>query len=405
MKKLLIIIVSVLALCSFTPRQVPNPKSMTSDGFVSNPDKVLSSSAVARLNEICAQAKKECEVEIAVVALKEINYKYEAFEFSQELFNLWGIGGKDKNQGVLVLLVVDSRDIRIHTGGGMEGILPDAVCENILEDYMYKLLGEGKWDDGIIAGVQAIYDKISSPQAKAELLLEGYSYREPSNFIWYHQMASCIVAILLLLIAYRESNWSSYSSNNVRYAHMANAEAIIWLLGIIFFGLATLVAVYFHFFRRGVRRKQIFCPVCHSKMKLLSEKDEDEFLPQDKQAEETLGSVDYDVWHCEKCSNNIILDYKNLSTKYTTCPNCGAKTFALLSDVVIRQPSAVRKGSGEKTYSCYHCHYREIKPYVIPLLIIPTGAGHGGRGGGMGGLGGGSWGGGMSFGGGAGGKF
>lgn len=405
MKRFLFIISSLLVLCSFTVQQVPNPKNAISDGFVSNPDGVLSSSGVTAINDICRAARKDCEVEIAVVALKSIGLE-DAFSFAHKLFNYWGVGNS-KNQGVLMLLVVGDREIQIVTGGGMEGILPDAACESILEDHMYGPLGNEKWDEGMLAGVKAIYDKCSSPQAKAELLLDGYKVRESDDFLYYYIMVSMLVAILMLGLAYVESNWSIYSSNNVRYAHMASAEGILWIVG-VFFLPSIWVAVYFHFYRRSVRRKQIYCPHCKAKMKLLSEKEEDAYLSADKQAEETVGSMDYDVWHCPDCSYNIILDYKKMTTKYSACPSCNAKTYYMLSDVVLRQPTTLHKGAGEKTYVCKHCQYKSVRPYTIPIIILSGGSGRGGHGGGFGGGGGfsgGSWGGGMSFGGGAGGRF
>jgi uncharacterized protein len=56
----------------------------------------------------------------------------------------WGIGSKDKNNGVLILVSKTDRKARIETGSGMEGVLPDILCKQIIDD---KLVPSFKQDD------------------------------------------------------------------------------------------------------------------------------------------------------------------------------------------------------------------------------------------------------------------
>ena len=66
------------------------------------------------------------------------------------------MGEKGKDNGLVVLLVTEERCIQFATGYGLEGVLPDAVCKQIQVRYMNKYLGEGNWDAGMLAGIQAI---------------------------------------------------------------------------------------------------------------------------------------------------------------------------------------------------------------------------------------------------------
>ncbi|MDE6857712.1 MAG: TPM domain-containing protein, partial [Alistipes sp.] len=72
------------------------------------------------------------------------------------LFSEWGVGRKGDNNGLGILLVVDRDEIRCVTGGGLEGVLPDAVCKRI---QMRAMLPEFRRDDysaGMVAGVDAV---------------------------------------------------------------------------------------------------------------------------------------------------------------------------------------------------------------------------------------------------------
>jgi uncharacterized protein len=137
----------------------------------------------------------------------------------------------------------------------------------------------------------------------------------------------------------------------------------------------------------------------------LNEKQEDAYLSPGQQAEEMVGSVDYDAWICLECSKREILPYNKAFTHYKSCPSCGYKTYAQVSDRIIVPPTPISVGKGDRVHQCSHCQHELRSSYVIPMIIIASGNRRrgGGFGGGFGGggFGGGSFGGGMSGGGGA----
>ena len=126
---LLLVAVFCLSLHAtvYTPSTVPHPRRMDAKAFVSNPDAILSVSETAAIQRVAQQLNQVTGVELVTVVLSDIG-DADAFEFSIELFNRWGIGDREKKNGVLVFFALQSRDIRIITGGGMEGLLPDATC-------------------------------------------------------------------------------------------------------------------------------------------------------------------------------------------------------------------------------------------------------------------------------------
>ncbi len=389
----------------YTPQDVPNLHSVSVQDYVSNPDAILSPAAVAELNRLSCALYKRAEVELVVVAIDAMNDDSQPVDFAQTLFNAWGIGKEGKNTGVLILLVRDSRDIRIHTGGGMEGLLPDGVCSDIIQTTMIPRLSNGDYDGGIIAGAEAIIAKTTTDEALQELLL-GYRNR-PSKlglYVSYYFTLAFFVLILLAFAAYRELNGNTNLPKNIRYRH-ARTNLYRFRIAAIFFPFPC--ALFLWWYRKQIERirtSAMLCPECHNPMRRLSENEEDTYLNDAEQSEERVKSIDYDVWLCPSCFNHIILPYEAERTQYSRCPYCHAKTYAVQSNIITRQPTATSKGIGQKTYHCKHCGKTTVQTYTIPcqpVVVVAPGRG----GGSHGGFSGGSFGGGVSFGGGAGGKF
>ena len=134
---------------------VPNVQRVDARRFVSNPDGILSREAVASLDSICYALKQSGIAEVAIVAVDDIRPR-DMVGFSQTLFEGWGVGDKELNNGLGILLVGDMREIRFHTGYGLEGVLPDVLCYSIQQDYMVPYFRTGNYSEGMVEGLRAI---------------------------------------------------------------------------------------------------------------------------------------------------------------------------------------------------------------------------------------------------------
>lgn len=152
-----------LAVCAFAfvsagtyrPARVPNVQLDSKDRYVSNPDGILSDDAVARIDAVCAELRAKGLAQVAVVAIDDIEGG-DVFSFAIELFRSWGVGDARNDNGLGILLVKDLREIRFVTGGGLEGVLPDAICKRIQMQYMLPAFREDDFDLGMTAGVDAV---------------------------------------------------------------------------------------------------------------------------------------------------------------------------------------------------------------------------------------------------------
>ena len=143
---------------SYTVKTVPNPRT-SQGGFVTDPGNILGDEG-GKINDLLVQFEKDTGNEIAVVVLPSIGESVPK-DFAVELFNTWKIGKKGKDNGLLLLMVIDKRRWEFETGYGLEGILPDVLLHRIGQDEMLPHFKKKNYGEGVRAGVSKILQKIN----------------------------------------------------------------------------------------------------------------------------------------------------------------------------------------------------------------------------------------------------
>ena len=170
-----------IAICAvanakpYTISEVPNMQLADRHRYTSNPDGILSDEAVQAIDIACDSLRTKGVAQVAVVAIRDIASD-DVFSFAHELFSSWGVGNKQADNGLGIILVLDKREIRFVTGYGLEGVLPDAICKRIQQRYMVEPLGAGDYDKGMVDGVAAVATLLSSgelPTTSEDDLTEG----------------------------------------------------------------------------------------------------------------------------------------------------------------------------------------------------------------------------------------
>lgn len=138
---------------------IPNVRLSDARKHVSNPDSIISKVYEDSINSILNILEDSTNIETAVVVVKNIGDN-EAREFATELFNNWGIGDKETDSGLLILLITDKeqRSIIFETGYGIEEVLPDALCSRIQKKHMLSHLKDGRYNEGLLAGIKKCSD-------------------------------------------------------------------------------------------------------------------------------------------------------------------------------------------------------------------------------------------------------
>ena len=105
---------------------------------------------------------------------------------------------------------------------------------------------------------------------------------------------------------------------------------------------------------KKLRNKTRINPKTGGKMRLLGEDEEDKYLDEGMQAEETLHALDYDVWLDEATGDTHIEKYKGFAATYE-CERCGFYTLKLERNEVIKEATELEDGELEKEYKCAYC--------------------------------------------------
>ena len=113
---------------------IPNPR--TRDGsWVTDMAGALRPETIARLNSTIGDLERTNGAEMAVVVIKSLD-GLAVEEAAVKLFELWGIGKKHKDNGLLLLWSTGDRRVRVEVGYGLEGALPDGKVGAILDTYV-----------------------------------------------------------------------------------------------------------------------------------------------------------------------------------------------------------------------------------------------------------------------------
>ncbi|WP_208720726.1 TPM domain-containing protein [Leptospira jelokensis] len=147
--------------------KVPNPKTLR-NSWVEDSAGVLTDTSV--IDQMINAEESASGLEIAVVTLPTIG-SYVPKDFAVALFNYWKIGKKEKDNGILVLHIIDQRRVEIEIGYGLEGDLPDAIVKRIIDTYTIPAFKADNFQKGHADTVAALINKINHPEIPVEALL------------------------------------------------------------------------------------------------------------------------------------------------------------------------------------------------------------------------------------------
>jgi|SRR5690554_243444 len=183
MKKNLFYLIAFLwiPLISFSQQETDCfPKPQSPPKLVNDFAAVLSPQTVSTLEHHLVNLNDTTSTQIVIVTLKDL-CGYDPATFAFALGEEWGVGSKEFNNGVVVLLKPkqgnQKGEVFIATGYGLEGVLPDATSKRIVEVEMIPHFKNDDYDSGIIAAVQVIMDITAG-----EYSAENYNKKKAESF-------------------------------------------------------------------------------------------------------------------------------------------------------------------------------------------------------------------------------
>lgn len=165
------LLLSLIALCPVLLGAAP---SHTSEFYVNDYADVLSDETESHIFDTAVQLDNETTAQVCVLTIDSLDGE-DISEYSVETFREWGIGDKDKENGVLIVLSVDDREMWITSGYGIEGTLTDAKLGALRDTYAMPYYREDDFDTGTKRLFDAIVSVIRTEEYGLEAL-EGYGY-------------------------------------------------------------------------------------------------------------------------------------------------------------------------------------------------------------------------------------
>jgi uncharacterized protein len=121
--------------------------------------KVLSPVFMSQLEQLLKAHEDSTSNQIAVLIVPSLNG--EAIEdYTLRVAEKWQLGKKGNDNGVLLFIAVNDHKVRIEVGYGLEGVLPDATCNQIIRNELAPYFRQDNYEGGILAATKAIIQAI-----------------------------------------------------------------------------------------------------------------------------------------------------------------------------------------------------------------------------------------------------
>lgn len=150
------ILAALLLATGAAAQQIPVPQ-----GFVTDTAGVIDAPTRARIEALAQELQQKTGAEIAVLTVGS-TAPLDDFTYAMQVAERWKVGKKGDDNGVVVLVAVQDRKVRVVTGYGVEGVLPDGLVGNIQDREMVPEFRAGRIGEGIWRGVAALAQRIAA---------------------------------------------------------------------------------------------------------------------------------------------------------------------------------------------------------------------------------------------------
>src|SRR5690606_29070950 len=143
----------------FPPK--PSPTRLVND--LSN---TLSPTEENALEQKLVAYNDSTSTQISIVLIRSVG-PYDISDYTFQLGDLWGIGRKDKDNGMLILVAVEDREVFVATGYGLEGAVPDAVARRIVDNVIVPAFRREAYFEGLDQATDMVI-KLAEGEYEAE---------------------------------------------------------------------------------------------------------------------------------------------------------------------------------------------------------------------------------------------
>jgi uncharacterized protein len=117
---------------------------------------IVRTETARQLNDELAQFERDTSNQLVVAIFAHMQSASSIEDYSVRVAQAWGVGQRDKKNGAVLFIFSQDRKLYIQVGYGLEGVLPDALCKQIIANEITPRFRSGDYTAGVTAGVHAL---------------------------------------------------------------------------------------------------------------------------------------------------------------------------------------------------------------------------------------------------------
>lgn len=164
---------------------------------------IVQPAVAGQLNQQLEQFERATSNQLLVAVYPRMQSDSSIEDYTVRLAQAWGVGQKGKNNGAVLFVFVQDRQMFIQVGYGLEGALPDAVCQLIIENELKPRFRQGDYASGLQAGIAAI---IAATRGEYHGTGRTNAENGSNNFGWPVALA---FILLITVFGYLNRYWRS----------------------------------------------------------------------------------------------------------------------------------------------------------------------------------------------------
>ena len=129
--------------------------------YVCDPEGLMSNAMRDSTNYYIGKLEKEAKIQVVFVVVSHVENS-DPFRVAQDIGNKYGVGNKNTDRGLVVVVAVDDRKYFIAPGEGLEGDLTDVECDDIARACIVKNMRKGNVDEAMLSTAKAVYNKFKT---------------------------------------------------------------------------------------------------------------------------------------------------------------------------------------------------------------------------------------------------
>lgn len=215
---------SLFFVCPVSAFDIPIP-----DGFVTDQANIFSEAEEASLEAKVQLIEDKTTAEVGILTVPTTEGE-DIASLAFEVGNTWGVGKKENDNGLVILIAVDDRAWFMAAGYGLEGALPDAITKRIAENQFPTYFREGQYAEGVLAALGDIEGYLKNdPSVVAQYQAETYEESQSRT------VKEVVIFELLLFLSFIKLVWiAPQKKRKGRIVASLITNAIMLAIGLMF---------------------------------------------------------------------------------------------------------------------------------------------------------------------------